>query len=766
MQTNTVLQMNPLDHIGLPVVVFADDYSILQVNCLFSKLFSGAGEGVVGKSFSDVVASFFTEEGLALPGSEFPENYFEPSNPLVQLTTIGINVGRNKTLHWYRVVFSPGNIHNNRSGQIVVTFTDVTGLVGEANTQKQIALAKNEWENTVDAIQDIVTIQNKDMEIVRANKVAHELFGFQLGELKGRKCHEVFFRTEGPCPGCPILKAEQESFPQTGLMYNELLGKTFRVSFFPIFDEDGEIYQFVHVAKDVSQYLEDASEKNRLMAAIEQTSDSVVMTDLNGIIKYVNSVFEQVSGYSREEVLGKKTNVLRSGEHNQRFYQSMWETLLAKKVWRGKLRNRHKNGTLYTEDVTIVPVLGSGGEIINFVATKRDITREEQLEQQLHHATRIEALGTLAGGIAHDFNNILSAMIGYGEMAKGKLDRNHSAQGDIQQILNGGDRAVDLIKQILTFGRHESHGEFHVVKLQRILRESIEFLRPSIPATIELIHEIDETCSSVYADPSQLYQVIMNLCTNSRQAIGDGHGIIKIRLREVDARDGGAVFGLNSHANRYILLDIIDTGCGVEDVNLPKLFDPFFTTKPKEQGTGLGLAVVHGIIKKHNGEIRVSSKSGKGTVVSIYLPVDGRGYEGKKMPAILRQGGNERIMIIDDEILLVNVLSACLKKVGYRVTSYIDSIEAVTAFRENPNCCDLVITDMLMPNMTGAELAREMLSIRKELPIIMLTGYSEHFNKEKSIQIGLKEYLFKPVKNEILRTIVRKVLDNGENIDH
>ena len=410
--------------------------------------------------------------------------------------------------------------------------------------------------------------------------------------------------------------------------------------------------------------------------------------------------------------------------------------------------------------------MDSAGAIVNFVALKRDITREEQLEQQLQHATKIKALGTLAAGIAHDFNNILSSMIGYGEIAKGKLDLNHKAHGDIEQILDGGDRAVDLIKQILTFGRREASGEFQLIKLQDVVREIIEFLRPSFPPTIEFIHEIDENCRSVYADPSQLYQVIMNLCTNSRQAIGDAHGTIKIKLTEVDATTYDAVLSARNIDRRYLLLEVIDNGCGIKDENLGNIFDPFFTTKQTEQGTGLGLSVVHGIVKKHNGEIQITSKIGQGTTFSIYLAIDGRDPEKKREQPLIKKCGNERIMIIDDEPHVANVLSACLKKVGYRVTSYCDSIKAVMAFRENPNCCDLVITDMLMPNMTGAELSREMLSIRKELPIIMLTGYSEHFDKERSLQIGLKEYLFKPVKNENLRTIVRKVLDNGENIDH
>lgn len=766
MYPNKLSQMNSFEHIGLPVVVFAEDYTIVSVNQLFLDLFQCDGDELEAKTFGEIVCTLFTEDFQPLPSRNFPQYCFDHDSPNTQISTIGIHVGQAEVVQWFRVVCAPDAIQNNGSINIVVSFTDVTELINVTHNHKQIAQAKIEWETTVDALQDIVTIQNMDLEISRANKYAHELFGFELGELNNRKCYEVFLQRDTPCVDCPVMKTGEDGCSHSGLIYNEQMDKTFRVSSFPILNEAGEMHQLVHVAKDVTQYLHDESEKNRLMAAIEQTSETVVMTDIDANIQYVNPAFEYVSGYSREEIVGKNTNILKSGEHDAQFYESMWTILLAKKVWRGKLKNRHKNGSIYTEAVTISPVLDSDGEIVNFVALKRDVTREEQLEQQLQHATKIKALGTLAGGIAHDFNNILSSMIGYGEIAKGKIDLNHSAHGDIQQILDGGDRAVDLVKQILTFGRREASGEFRLVKLQNVVREIIVFLRPSFPPTIEFIHEIDENCRSVYADPSQLYQVIMNLCTNSRQAIGDAHGTIKIKLTEADPATYGAVFSVQNLDWRYLLLEVIDNGCGIKNENLANVFDPFFTTKQKEQGTGLGLSVVHGIVKKHNGEIQITSKLGQGTTFSIYLAIDGRDPKEKKKHSLTWKGGNERIMIIDDEPHVANVLSACLKKVGYRVTSYCDSIKAVMDFRENPNCCDLVITDMLMPNMTGAELSREMLSIRKELPIIMLTGYSEHFDKERSLQIGLKEYLFKPVKNENLRTIVRKVLDNGENIDH
>jgi len=285
-----------------------------------------------------------------------------------------------------------------------------------------------------------------------------------------------------------------------------------------------------------------------------------------------------------------------------------------------------------------------------------------------------------------------------------------------------------------------------------------------LPATIELISEIDMTCGSVYADPGQIYQVAMNLCTNARQAIGNEHGRLSLRLSErvAPASVGGPEAGKAS----FLVLEVSDTGCGMDEETLARIYDPFFTTKKKEHGTGLGLAVVHGIIKRHHGEILVDSSPGAGTTFQVFLAVDGRDVPEQTEDEPVLPAGRERVLIIDDEPSVAEAVKGMLTRGGYVVQTFYDPVEAVKYFRRDPECCDLVITDMVMPNMTGAELARECLSLRRELPMIMMTGHSENFDHDRAKRIGIKEFILKPVKMNVLRQIVYKVLQDGKNTHH
>lgn len=638
-------------------------------------------------------------------------------------------------------------------------FTDITR---KRRADLRSPTVQDEWEKTFDALQDVVTILSPDYRIIRANKATCTTFGMGYDELYDKYCYEVFHNRSLPCDQCPIGRSTPKNTTETGMVYNSRVDKTFEVTSLPVLDHDNEVNFFVHTARDITQKLIDESERMILSAAMEHITEAVVITDINGTIQYVNPSFTQTTGYSRQEILGEDFKFLNKYDHSDSFFVKMWHTLENGEVWKGQLVSRKKDGTLFGEHATISPIFDNHGQIINYVAVKRDVSKEDLLERQLHQAMKMEAVGTLAGGIAHDFNNILSAMIGYAQIAKDSLAKDNPVNEDISQILTAGDRAANLVNQILTFSRKQNQNSFQPLKIQYIVKEVLKLLRSSLPATIKLQENIDNDCGAILADPSQIHQVIMNLCTNARQAIGDKYGTITLELKEHEIR--GSQITLDSSSLRseaYLHLMVRDTGHGLNSEIEKQIFDPFFTTKPKDQGTGLGLSVVHTIVKKHGGEIAVESLVSEGTTFHVYLPIVNENVISEIMIKEQIFRGTERIMVVDDEMVIAQIMQRMLAKLGYRVALYTESLQAVADFRKNPFNFDAIITDMTMPDMTGAELAREVLAIRPDLAIIMTTGYSETIDKEKAQRIGIKEFMLKPVKNLELSAAVRKVLDNG-----
>ncbi|WP_020587988.1 response regulator [Desulfobacter curvatus] len=383
-------------------------------------------------------------------------------------------------------------------------------------------------------------------------------------------------------------------------------------------------------------------------------------------------------------------------------------------------------------------------------------------EIQLQQAQKMEAIGTLAGGIAHDFNNILSGIIGYAELAKMDIGNNQKAQKNIGQVMNGARRASEIVSQILTFSR-QAESEMQPLKIYLIVKEAVKFLRSSIPSTIQIIEKIDAK-GRVVADATQIHQVVMNLCTNAYHAMRETGGTLSIYLRNAELSreelEEGCPFG------EYIALQIKDTGCGIDKKIMGRIFDPYFTTKEVSQGTGLGLAVVSSIVKKHNGMIKVYSRIGKGTVVDIFFPVFNNPLDKCTKPeySIKNSEGTERILLVDDEHSILDCTQQMLANMGYTVSGFTDGISAFKAFEEKPDAFDLVITDMSMPNMDGRLLSEKILSLAKDTPIILCTGFHETFTEKDAAKMGIRRYLHKPVPIQTLTLAIRDELGKlGEN---
>lgn len=547
------------------------------------------------------------------------------------------NIKKDGTPFWSKVSIS--GFEHYKYGKVWVSIhTDITN---KKKVEDALARSQKEWILTFDAMADIVTIQDKNMRIVRANKATHQFFQAQYGELNGKPCYEVFTGTSTPCPVCPLLQTLQDINHHSAIIKHENLGKIFQVSSSAIPDDNGDIQYLVHIA--------------------------------------------------------------------------------------------------------------------------RDITEQTKLEADLFQAHKMEAIGTLAGGIAHDFNNILTAIIGYSEFIQQAVPTESRIGKDIAKVLASGKRAANLVQQILTFSRKTAN-EKQPLLPHFVVREALKMLRATLPSTIHIKENIDPDCGRILADPTSIHQIIVNLCTNAMHAMTDNKGTLSVGLQGRELRTAGTDKNPPMSRGAFIVFTVSDSGCGMEKTTMDRIFEPYFTTKEVGRGTGLGLALVHGIVQDCKGFIEVESTVREGSTFSVYIPA--LKEEPSMQPAVADQkdeaattAGNERIMVVDDEPLLVKINKKRLEIMGYQVTALTDSKEALEKFRMNPDKFNLLITDQTMPGLTGAELTKAILDIKPSMPVIMCTGHSDTVPKERALALGIKKYIFKPLFGDELLDAVREVLD-------
>jgi nitrogen-specific signal transduction histidine kinase/ActR/RegA family two-component response regulator len=419
-----------------------------------------------------------------------------------------------------------------------------------------------------------------------------------------------------------------------------------------------------------------------------------------------------------------------------------------------------KDKTVFFADINATP--SKIGKKTCMIGLFRDITERIQMEERARQSQKIEAIGTLAGGIAHDFNNILSPIIGYTDLVMDSLPGGSEEASMLNEVKKASYRAKDLVQQILAFSRKSTQEKKPFI-IQPIIKEAGKLLRSSIPSSIEIRQDIENNCGPVMCDPTQIHQIVMNLCTNAYHAMLQDGGILEISLSRiiVQREDPLATEGLA--AGTYIRLIVSDTGHGMDKKTLTRIFEPYFTTKEKGEGTGLGLSLVQRIVEDHNGKINVYSNRGEGTTFTIYLPevvLKAKDMGKGKKETLPR--GTEHILLVDDEREIVAMLTRILEKLGYQVTGLTDSIEALECFKANPDQIDLVITDQTMPHMAGSELAKRMLEIKPGFPIILCTGFSSIISEKKAINIGIKKMLMKPVIRSELAKVIRSVLDDSD----
>ncbi len=486
---------------------------------------------------------------------------------------------------------------------------------------------------------------------------------------------------------------------------------------------------------------------------IDLAHDAIVLEEIDGTIRLWSNGAVEMYGWKKEEALGRIMRELLRTEYPLPRTEIM-PKFLREGHWMGELTHTRNDGTRLKILSRWTLKRGPAGEPEKIMIINRNITERLKLEEQLRQAQRMESLGTLAGGIAHDFNNLLMPILLNTEMALLDIRNGELPSAELMEtIMAGANRGKDLVQQIITFSRHKGEA-LRPVDIAPITRETVKFLRSTTSAAVKFETRFEDPNALVLANPSQIHQVLMNLVNNAAHSMEEQGGILEISLEKVDkeATDG-------MKASSYVCFTVKDTGCGMSPEVREKAFDPFFTTKAPGKGTGMGLAVVHGIVKKHGGEIRLESELGKGTIVSVFLPV----YEEDKneetpSPMVGIPNGDETILLIDDEEVQTRTVGMMLKKLGYRVLAESDPRKALERFRSQPHAFDVVITDQVMPYLSGTRLSQELLAIRPDIPIILCTGFSETVDEEKAAAVGLREYIQKPFTMNEISDLIRRAL--------
>jgi PAS domain S-box-containing protein len=527
--------------------------------------------------------------------------------------------------------------------------------------------------------------------------------------------------------------------------------------------------------QSAKQQLDD--EKELLDIILNSISDGVIATDTNQYVLFLNKAAEKMTGWKISEVIGKSFFSIFFLLHHQQ--QAKITNPADSAINQGSIFEydeplvlKSRNGADTDIICSAAPIINREKRIVGAVIVFRDISDKKKVEEekesllsQLRQAHKMEAIGTMAGGIAHDFNNILTPILGYSEMLQLSIPPEKPLYKYAKAIVNASRRAQSLVQQILAFSRLSEH-ELKSVQVDLIVEEAIKLLQSSIPSTIQFETDIEKQCGSVIGDPAKLHQIIMNLCTNAYHAMKDEGGVLSIILKKVKITSSDYPSELHLEPGKYICLEISDTGCGIPEEIKDRIFDPYFTTKLRGEGTGLGLSVVHGIVKLLKGHITFYSEPGVGTAFHVYLPrtSDGEGLNHLDQKNKELIGGNERLLIVDDENQVLEFEADALKSLGYEVHTFSNSKEALEAFKRKPDNYDLVITDMTMPYLTGSQLARKIVGVRPDIPIILCTGFSEMINEQKAKALGIRGYITKPIILSQFADMVRKSLDDRISI--
>ncbi|MCX5864622.1 MAG: PAS domain S-box protein [Deltaproteobacteria bacterium] len=739
------------------IVIVSPERQIIEVNRRLCEMYGYSRDELIGQS----------AEIFHLDRAQFERfrQWFDNARNEGPLVQIEYQYRRKDGSTFWAVISGGALMLPDGNMGVVWSLTDISD---KKQTEAELATERSHMQTLFEVNGSGMLVVSSTRQILQVNRQFCNLFGYSREELVGQSARVLHVDQQHYEAWAPRFQEAKAGFPIASADYpwRRKDGSVFWCFFAGVkmqlpSGESGVLWNVI----DITERKKMEEQLYLMLYSINAANEGVFLADENAAIRFVNDGACRRLGYTREEFLSMRVFDIDPLSPAEKWPEH-WQYLMTHGARTIETVHRAKNGTEFPVEVSISSVAYNGISYVCGLA--RDITEriraEEEktkLESQLRQSQKMEAIGTLAGGIAHDFNNILAVILGYAELTLRETLETDPRRSKLGEIIKASIRAKELVRQILDFSRKAERTKKPLL-MAPFLKETLKMVRASIPSTIVIKERISAVDSTVLGDQSQLHQVIINLCTNAFHAMEEQGGILSITLDYVQlGREEAA--GLGGGEGRYVRLIVADSGCGMSLDIQNRIFEPYFTTKGVGKGSGMGLAVVHGILRSHGGLMRLTSQEGKGSSFEVFLPAIEQPVMGKvEEEERFCPPGTERILVVDDEPAITEMVSQWLGRLGYAVTTSNNSAKALTMVRENPSGFDLIVTDQSMPFMPGSELAKEILSSRPDLPIILCTGYSAILSEEKAMEIGIKRYAYKPLQGDELARLVRQVLDDGK----